>query len=87
MKSNFSKYIFIIFAIGIMIFAIIHELGHLLAGILLGMKPKKIEIMPFGVSISFNVNTLDYNKKIKSSSSLFNFALTYHYFHSLLLVQ
>ena len=26
----------------IMIFAIIHEFGHLLAGILLGMKPEKI---------------------------------------------
>ena len=54
----------------IMIFAIIHELGHLLVGILLGMKPKKIEIMPFGVSISFNVNILDYNKKIKKGNKL-----------------
>lgn len=54
----------------IMIFAIIHELGHLLVGILLGMKPKKIEIMPFGVSISFNVNILDYNKKIKKGNRL-----------------
>ena len=40
----------------IMIFAIIHELGHLLAGLLMGMKPEKIEIMPFGVSISFKIN-------------------------------
>ena len=37
----------------IMIFAIIHELGHLLAGLLMGMKPEKLEIMPFGVSISY----------------------------------
>lgn len=35
----------------IMLFAIIHELGHLIAGILLGMKPEKIEIKVFGVSI------------------------------------
>ena len=34
----------------IMLFALIHELGHLLAGILMGMKPEKIELMPFGVS-------------------------------------
>ena len=40
----------------IMIFAIIHELGHLLAGLLMGLKPEKIEIMPFGVSISFKIN-------------------------------
>ena len=33
----------------IMLFALIHELGHLLAGILMGMKPEKIELMPFGV--------------------------------------
>ena len=39
----------------IMLFALIHELGHLLAGILMGMKPEKIELMPFGVSISFKI--------------------------------
>ena len=33
----------------LMLFALIHELGHLLAGILMGMKPEKIELMPFGV--------------------------------------
>lgn len=49
----------------IMIFAIIHELGHLLAGLLMGMKPEKIEIMPFGVSISFKINVKEYNRKIK----------------------
>lgn len=48
----------------IMIFAIIHELGHLLAGLLLGMKPEKLEIMPYGVSISFKLFPKDYNNKI-----------------------
>ena len=48
----------------IMIFAIIHEFGHLLAGILLGMKPEKIEIKPFGVSIKFDIKREDYNIKI-----------------------
>lgn len=54
----------------IMIFAIIHELGHLLAGLLMEMKPEKIEIMPFGVSISFKINAKEYNKKIKKGNIL-----------------
>ena len=48
----------------IMLFAIIHEFGHLLAGILLGMRPTKIEIKPFGVSIEFDLKRKDYNIKI-----------------------
>ena len=54
----------------IMIFAFIHELGHLIAGILMGMKPEKLEIMPFGVSISFKINVKEYNKKIKKGNAL-----------------
>ena len=54
----------------IMIFAFIHELGHLLSGILLGMKPKKIEIKPYGVSISFELTPKDYNKKIGKGNLL-----------------
>jgi stage IV sporulation protein FB len=54
----------------IMIFAIIHELCHLLAGILLGMKVKKVEIMPVGISIEFKLNTNDYNTKILKSNIL-----------------
>lgn len=54
----------------IMLFAIIHELGHLLAGILLGMKPEKLELMPFGVSVSFKINVKEYNKKIKKANFL-----------------
>lgn len=37
----------------LMSFAFIHELGHLIAGIILGLKAKSINIMPFGVSINF----------------------------------
>ena len=48
----------------IMSFAIIHECGHLLAGIILGMQPDKIEIKPFGVSIDFYINKKDYNIKM-----------------------
>ena len=54
----------------IMFFAFIHELGHLMAGFLLGMKPEKIDIMPFGVSIAFKINVKDYNKKIIKANSL-----------------
>lgn len=54
----------------IMLFALIHELGHLLSGILMGMKPEKIELMPFGVSISFKIKVEEYNKKIKKGNML-----------------
>ncbi len=54
----------------IMLFAMIHEFGHLLAGILLGMKPAKIEIRPFGVSIDFDIKGKDYNVKIKKGNLL-----------------
>lgn len=39
-------------------------------GILLGMKPVKLEIMPFGLSISFKLHIKDYNKKIFKSNLL-----------------
>ena len=54
----------------IMIFAIIHELGHLIAGMLLGMKAEKIEIKPFGVTIDFNIKRKDYIVKIKKGNLL-----------------
>ena len=37
----------------IMIFALIHELGHMCAGFILKLKPKTLKIMPFGISIMF----------------------------------
>ncbi len=54
----------------IMLFAMIHEFGHLFAGILLGMKPAKIEIRSFGVSIDFDIKGKDYNVKIKKGNLL-----------------
>lgn len=48
----------------IMIFALIHEIGHLLSGILLGMKAEKLEILPYGIGVSFKILPKDYNKKI-----------------------
>ena len=49
----------------LMIFAIIHELGHLLAGVLLKFKPNEMRLTPFGLQISFDVDVQKYNKKNK----------------------
>ena len=54
----------------VMIFAIIHELGHLLAGLIFGMKAEKMEITPYGISITFKLLPEDYNKKIKHGNIL-----------------
>ena len=39
----------------IMIFAFVHELGHLIAGLMTGMQPEKLELKPYGVSILFKL--------------------------------
>jgi len=54
----------------LMVFAIIHELGHLLVGKLLGFKPKSFAILPVGATISFKVTCDDYNKKVKKGNKL-----------------
>lgn len=46
-----------------MFFALIHELGHMIAGILLNLKPKSLEFMPFGISIVFE--TYGYKKLLE----------------------
>jgi len=37
----------------LIIFALIHELAHIVAGVLYGLKPKTLRITPFGISIYF----------------------------------
>ena len=54
----------------LMIFAMFHELGHIISGLLMGFKIEKINIMPMGLSISFKVPLKNYNKKIQNSSLL-----------------
>lgn len=49
----------------IMFFCVIHEIGHIIAGLTLKMKPEKIELMPFGLCASFYGNFNDKNFKIK----------------------
>lgn len=46
-----------------MIFAFIHELGHLLIGLFLGFKPKRISIIPMGLSICFDSKYLLFDVK------------------------
>ena len=54
----------------LMLFALIHELGHLVCGILLGFKPQSISIIPFGFKLGFKVKCDDYNLKIKKGNKL-----------------
>lgn len=54
----------------IMLFAFIHELGHLICGLVLGFKPEKMSILPYGLKISFKTKTIDYNNKIKKGNIL-----------------
>ena len=61
-KINLQIFLFIIIFIlthqieiyaWVMLFAFIHELGHMLAVLLLKLKPKTLSLMPFGISITF----------------------------------
>ncbi len=54
----------------ILAFAVLHELGHLICGLLLGMKPNKMNLKPYGLSISFKLNPKDYNRKIVKGNFL-----------------
>ena len=77
MKIRIDLKIFIFFAIFyftnqikiyiiIMFFSFLHELGHIIVGIMLKMKLEKIEILPCGSSSSFKANLRDYKYKIKN---------------------
>lgn len=54
----------------IMLFAFLHEMGHLICGILMGLKPKSLKIMPMGLSIEFKILPEEYNQKIAKASRL-----------------
>ncbi len=51
-----------------LLFALIHELGHVLVARILGNKLLKFKIMPLGFSIFLQTNIEDYNKKIKKGN-------------------
>lgn len=76
-KVNLQIFLFIIVFIlthqieiygWIMLFAFIHELGHICTGLILKLKPKTLELMPFGVSITFE--TYEYKKLIETKKIL-----------------
>ena len=54
----------------LMLFAFLHEMGHLVCGIFMGLKPKALKIMPFGLSIEFEVLPKEYNQKIAKGNVL-----------------
>ncbi len=53
----------------LMIFAIIHELGHLIAGLILKFKPEEIKLTPVGLQIKFKVYK-ENSEKIKEARVL-----------------
>ncbi len=54
----------------LMIFALIHELGHLICGLVLGLKPKSLKIMPLGFAVEFTILADYYNKHIAKGNML-----------------
>lgn len=54
----------------LMVFACIHELSHLFAGIILGFKPREIKITPVGLQVSFEIKCEEYNKKVRKGNIL-----------------
>lgn len=54
----------------IMMFCAIHELGHLVVGIVLKQKIEEVKIIPCGLSVMFKLNIDDINYKIKKGNLL-----------------
>ncbi len=54
----------------LMLFAFLHELGHLVVGLMLKFKPQALSINPLGISIKFKINIDDYNHKINKANKL-----------------
>ena len=54
----------------VMLFALLHELGHLLCGVILGFKVNCLKIMPLGFCLEFKTKIDDYNRKIGKSNIL-----------------
>lgn len=54
----------------LMCLALVHEMGHVIAGIILGFKPEAISIIPTGFSVKFKNDCKNYNSKIKNGNVL-----------------
>lgn len=49
----------------LMIFALVHELGHMICGLILGLKPGSMKVNPFGFQILFKEHIEDFNNKVR----------------------
>lgn len=54
----------------LMLFACVHELAHLLVGLVLKFKPKELRITPVGFQIEFYIQCDDYNRKVMKGNYL-----------------
>jgi len=54
----------------LMLFAVLHELGHLFAGLILGIKPQTVSITPVGMKIEFQAKCEEYNQKVQKANTL-----------------
>lgn len=78
-KMNLKVFLFLIIFIVtrqikiyalLMLFALIHELGHLFVGLILGFKPETISMILTGFTIKFKTKCEDYNVKIRNGNVL-----------------
>ena len=54
----------------LMLFALFHEIGHMITGIILGFRPNSLEILPFGLAVGFESKVEDLNCKIINGNIL-----------------
>ncbi len=53
-----------------LVFTVLHELGHIVVGLIFGLKLSKMEINIYGFTIEFLISNNDYNKKILKGNRL-----------------
>ena len=53
-----------------MLFAALHEFGHMITGIILGFRPNKIDILPYGLSIGFEEKVDNYRQKTRKCGKI-----------------
>ena len=64
LTSQFEIYIILF------VFAILHELGHLVAGLILKFKPEEMRLTPMGLQIRFKTQAREINAKIKQAREI-----------------
>lgn len=56
----------------LLLFAIIHELGHLIMGAVLGFRPEEIKLTPVGLKMKFKMDNLKMRENISTNNQLSN---------------